>query len=103
MPAVTCPQLHVKHSLAAYMPITVAIAAGSANLLCRPCVDCGRLTGSFCDFCKAATRLPHEVWAPDQMTPLCTRCDDEHGGACRFCREEAVAAPSTTQTERTKQ
>ena len=23
----------------------------------RPCVDCGRITGSFCDFCRAKDKL----------------------------------------------
>ena len=46
-----------------------------ANILLRPCVDCGLRMCCFCDFCKAKDRLPNEVWADNQFTPLCTRCD----------------------------
>ena len=64
----------------------------------RPCVDCGRVTGNFCEtllqmghalwqggVCLAANRIPSEPWAEDQRTPLCTSCERRHG-ACRFCR-----------------
>ena len=31
----------------------------------RPCVDCGRVTGNFCEYeCLAAIRIPKERWAP---------------------------------------
>eukprot|EP00975_Prorocentrum_lima_P040090 8421035-Prorocentrum_lima.AAC.1 len=43
---------------------------------CRPCVDCGLMTGRFCDWCLAADRLPGEVRAAGQMTPLCSHCDN---------------------------
>ena len=49
------------------------------------CVDCGRRTGSFCDFCKAADRLPNQRWVANQQTPLCSVCDQAHD-ACHFCR-----------------
>ena len=50
------------------------------------CVDCGWLTGQFCDYCLAAKRLPSEKWAKDQHTPLCSPCENDRG-CCRFCRE----------------
>ena len=56
------------------VPLQV-IATGSTEMLNRPCVDCGLVTGSFCDHCRAAVRCPDEVWADHQMTPLFTHCD----------------------------
>ena len=42
----------------------------------RPCVDCGQITGSFCENqCLASTRLPNEQWQKNQPTPHCTGCD----------------------------
>ncbi len=58
---------------------------GDAATLTRPCVDCGLLTGRFCDFCLASLRIPDEQWADGQATPLCSTCDNRHG-ACHFCR-----------------
>ncbi|OLP84362.1 hypothetical protein AK812_SmicGene34786 [Symbiodinium microadriaticum] len=54
-----------------------ALAVGTQDELCRPCVDCGLYTGCYCDGndwgeCFAADRLPHEHWANNQRTPLCT-------------------------------
>ena len=62
------------------------IAASDIETLYRPCVDCGRKTGSYCDFCKAVDRVPSEKWADRQQTPLCTACDYRYD-ACHFCRE----------------
>ena len=61
------------------------IACGDEEMLCRPCADCGRKTGRFCDWCHAKDRLPSEEWADNQMTPLCTDCDNKHG-SCHYCR-----------------
>ena len=58
---------------------------GDYDVLCRPCVDCGKRTGRYCDRCFAADRLPKEVWAAGQRTPLCTSCDNEYD-ECHFCR-----------------
>ena len=55
------------------------------TLLLRPCVDCGQVTGCFCDWCYAKARLPKEPWEDAQKTPLCTACD-EKVHACHFCR-----------------
>ena len=51
----------------------------------RPCVDCGQVTGCFCDYCNARDRMPNEVWSAGQGTPLCTTCDRKHD-RCHFCR-----------------
>ena len=58
----------------------------------RPCVDCGQVTGCWCDFCWAAERVPSEVWRPRQQTPLCTACDRRHE-RCHFCRGVHMARP----------
>ena len=47
------------------------ICASDQETLVRPCVDCGQMTGRFCDYCYAADRCPDERWAPNQLTPLC--------------------------------
>ena len=76
-------------------------ATGSEEVLSRPCVDCSLVTGCFCDHCRAADRLPGEVWADNQMTPLCTHCDRKHG-ACHFCRGQIwCVPPPSTQAKRT--
>ena len=66
------------------------LAYGSERMLCRPCVDCGRRTGSFYDFCLAFHRMPTAVWARGQHTPFCHHCDAIHG-QCHFCRKDAAA------------
>ena len=63
-------------------------------MLNRPCVDCGLVTGSFCDYCEAAKRCPDEEWATHQMTPLCTKCDRKWH-ACHFCRGQQWCVPET--------
>ena len=75
------------------MAVLEVLAFGDADELFRPCADCGLRTGSFCDFCYGADRYPKEKWAANQHTPLCSRCDDEHG-ACHFCREEQSSSDS---------
>ena len=80
-------------------PIEV-IAIGDKDMLCRPCVDCGKKTGRFCDYCKAADRLPDERWAHGQLTPLCSDCDNEHD-QCHFCRGQLwCTPPPSTQASR---
>ena len=68
------------------------IAVGDEKMLVRACVDCGRYTGRFCDFCLAADRLPNEQWAKGQMTPLCSDCDNKFD-ACHFCRGVSSCTP----------
>ena len=68
------------------------LAVGSTTMLCRPCVDCGRYTGRFCDHCFAKDRVPSEEWAANQRTPLCSKCD-WRWNACRFCRRVHACTP----------
>ena len=70
------------------------LAMGSVEMLTRPCVDCGQWTGRFCDYCRAADRIPTEEWAPNQLTPLCSACDWKHE-RCHFCRGQKWARPFT--------
>jgi hypothetical protein len=69
-----------------------------------PCVDCGLLTGNFCDGsphsvgyngCFSVKRVPKDY--PSEMyggmyTPLCTYCETRFG-YCRFCRGVASCTP----------
>ena len=49
--------------------------------LLRPCVDCGFVSGSFCDgrivpcFAEDWLGSKHEDWSDNQFTPHCTACD----------------------------
>ena len=66
-------------------------------ILVRPCVDCGLLTGRFCDYCYAFERFPNgdadgRGWARGQLTPLCSLCDNERDG-CRYCWDLWVTKP----------
>ena len=67
---------------------------GDKETLYRPCVDCGRYTGRYCDYCLAADRIPSETWAPGQATPLCSSCDDNYD-RCHYCRGIHMARPFT--------
>ena len=82
--------------LAADMSI---ICVGDQETLNRPCVDCGQVTGRFCDYCYAADRCPDERWAPNQLTPLCSRCDNTHD-KCHFCRGQAWCVPPAWRPSR---
>ena len=68
------------------------LAYGEESDLLRACVDCGQVTGRFCETlsgdgdCMAATWIPSESWAQGQRTPLCSSCDWRLG-ACHFCRK----------------
>ena len=75
------------------------ICVSDQETLCRPCVDCGQKTGRFCDYCYAADRKPDERWAPNQMTPLCSRCDNTHD-KCHFCRGLAWCVPPAWRPSR---
>jgi len=66
------------------------VAFGTPEELTRPCVDCGNATTNFCEYCFAADRMPNQVWAQNQATPLCMTCDKKHD-KCRFCREDQIA------------
>ena len=67
------------------------------RVLQRPCVDCGRRTGRFCDYCRAADRFPAgdatgRGWAEGQLTPLCSACDNSRD-ACHYCLDIWVTRP----------
>ena len=36
------------------------MAMGTEDEMFRPCVDCGQVTGRFCDYCYAKDRMPTE-------------------------------------------
>ena len=74
------------------------LAYGDQEMLTRPCVDCGLLTGRFCDWCFAADRLPNEEWADGQMTPLCSDCDNMNSS-----KDEAAAVADGTVSESSEQ
>jgi len=74
------------------------LAVGPMELLCRPCVDCSRVTGRFCDYCFAADRMPEQTWADDQLTPFCSQCEDTHG-SCKYCRQDIAARTPRTGTQ----
>ena len=59
----------------------------------HPCVDCGQITGRYCDYCLAEGRVEDQEWAPGQQTPLCLSCDRTFG-SCHFCREQLWARPA---------
>ena len=72
-----------------------------------PCVDCGLITGNFCDGgvsvpydqCFASERVPSEYWNHiGQRTPLCSYCETIHL-FCRFCRGVSGCTPSTRYLE----
>ena len=84
------------------------LASGDATTLYRPCADCGRRTGNFCEtmiqqgaalwqggVCMACDRMPDEQWAAGQRTPLCRKCED-HAGACHYCRTVPWCRPFAT-------
>ena len=91
--SVRCPGCSlVIPSSCSIMPILEVLATGTHQQLNRPCVDCGLFTGRFCDHCYAADRIPDEDWAPGQLTPLCSKCDNRHH-ACHFCCGEVCCMP----------
>ena len=69
----------------------VANVITAVNVFAKPCVDCGLLTGNWCETlvangqCFAAMRVPGGQWQPGQRTPLCTGCERARG-ACHWCR-----------------
>ena len=68
------------------------LAVGDERLLVRPCVDCGLITGGYCDYCLAEMHAPDEEWCENQHTPLCSKCDIQYY-ACHFCRGLSWVTP----------
>ena len=59
---------------------------GDFETLCKPCVDCGKWTGNWCELeCLASACDPNGQSADGQITPHCTECDRKYG-MCHFCR-----------------
>ena len=90
-----CPSLG---SVWRFMTDLCVLAAGSEETLNRPCVDCGLVTGNFCDGiveeCFAALRLPSQEWATGQRTPLCSVCES-NSQVCHYCRGVPHCTPFT--------
>jgi hypothetical protein len=73
-----------------------------------PCVDCGLMTGNFCDggisvdfdHCFAAERVPKDYanigGVGMQRTPLCSYCETRWN-FCRFCRKVKGCTPASRQ------
>ena len=80
--------------------LALALAAGGLpSTLCRPCVDCGLVTACCCNYCFAIDRVPTEVWAAGQFTPLCAGCRNRYG-KCHYCRGITwVTAPPWTEVK----
>ena len=57
-----------------------------------PCVDCGLITGRFCEGCFARDRDFKEVWVDGQPIALWSECNWMHGG-CHYCRGLPWATP----------
>ena len=68
---------------------------GKIVSLLRPCVDCGLVTGSFCEsscFAEDWLGSKHEDWNDNQSTPRCTACDARYKH-CHFCLGKAWVTP----------
>ena len=70
---------------------------GNLISLIRPCVDCGLLTGNWCEAsCFAEDWLGSKLedWQDSQITPHCSLCEEEYQ-FCHFCRGKDWATPNT--------
>ena len=81
-----------KNTSSGKVPLEVLAVSEDSDSLTKPCVDCGQVTGCFCDFCLAQDRLPNETWVAGQHTPFCTTCDRAKD-MCHFCRGLSWCAP----------
>ena len=98
---VSIPSSTMQHE--AVLKVLYAPPPGSPTLW--PCVDCGLLTGNFCDggvttafdTCFASDRVPRDYPKSTQRTPLCPYCETL-SGVCRFCRKVPGCTPKTRQT-----
>ena len=68
------------------------LAVGTTEMFARPCVDCGLITGCYCDYRLAKDRVEGEEWADGQATPLCSDCDRRFH-MCHFCRRQDWVRP----------
>ena len=70
---------------------------GELISLIRPCVDCGLLTGNWCEAnCFAVNWLGSKLedWQDSQITPHCTHCEKSNR-FCHFCLGKDWATPDT--------
>ena len=98
---IQCPHKHMAPLAAddaGRIHMEVMAHSEDADILIRPCVDCGKVTGCFCDYCFARNRVPRERWVKGQMTPLCISCDANHG-CCHYCRHVQMATPFSWMDE----
>ena len=69
-------------------------AMATLEALQAACVDCGRLTGGWCnERCYAGVRTPEDVKFRNQRTPYCTVCDKANPDKCHFCRKQLWCTP----------
>ena len=73
------------------------LALGTPEEMTKPCVDCGEITVNFCDYCRAADRMPTQDWLPNQKTPFCMKCDRKHN-KCKFCRADHAQTQANPAT-----
>ena len=73
-------------------PATKNPVSANRSTLCRPCIDCGLVTGSFCDRCCVRPHWTTNRWQPGTTTPLCTHCDKKWS-ACHRCRAVSACSP----------
>jgi hypothetical protein len=52
-----------------------------------PCIDCGLMTGNWCDGCEKSMMDQKK-----RLKPLCTGCEEEFL-KCHECRDVAMATP----------
>ena len=70
---------------------------GNIVSLIRPCVDCGLLTGNWCEAsCFAEDWLGSKLedWNDSQMTPHCSFCEKKYQ-FCHFCLRKDWVTPDT--------
>ena len=80
------------------IPLHIIAWGVEGQLLNAPCVDCGRITGSWCnEKCLAANRMPNDHWSPGQATPFCTVCDARSPDRCHYCKGLAWCTPQRWQ------
>ena len=78
--------------------------AGTIPLV-HPCVDCGQITGNWCNNeWHAIDQVPfgdvtHESWNLVQITPHCTVCETRYQW-CHFSRGMAWCSPDVHRTIR---
>ena len=73
------------------------------GILVRPCVDCGRVTGNYCENeeCTAAHWIPSEKWREAQVTPHCSMCAAKYL-VCHFCRGVRWVTPPPPSSYQSK-